>query len=298
MRSIFGKLALAGLLALSFSAPAHAQWDMLDANPGTKQIVHDGSAIYALKDNGNIWAFQGGRWNQLDNGSGTRSIAAAGGRVYAMKDDGRVFRLSFGQWSAIGSQGSRQVAASGTDLYTLENNDDIFMFWHGDGRWRKIDNGTRTTMITADDRTGLFVLKNSGQIFHHIGNGQFQLFDDGTGTSMIDSAGGVLYVLKATGQLFQNNGGWNKIDDGANTMQVAADGTNCSVLKNDGTVWTFRNNQWLHSFQQGGVKQIAARADEVVALRNDGILIARQGNFGGQASDIRVKNFDSLYQNQ
>jgi hypothetical protein len=289
MRFDFGKLALAAALALSISAPARA-WEMLDANPGTKQIVHDGSAVYALKDNGNIWMFSGGRWQQIDNGVGTRQIAADGGRVYAMKDDGRVYRLSYGQWSAIGSKGSRQMAAAGKDLYTLENNDDVFMFWHGDGQWRKVDNGTRTTMIAADDRNGLFVLKNSGQIFRHLGNARFEMFDNGT--SMISASAGVLYVLKSSGQLFRHNGGWGQIDDGQNTTQVAGDGVNCSVLKNDGTVWTFRNEQWLHSFTQGGVRQIAARADEVVALRQDGILIARQGGF---ASDIRVQNFDQLY---
>ena len=295
MRSIFGKLAAAAL-ALFITAPAHAQWENMDPNPGTKQIVHDGSAIYALKDNGNIWQFAGGRWNQIDNGIGTRMIAADNGRAYAMKDDGRVFRFTFGQWQAIGSKGSRQVCAAGMDLYTLENNDDIFMFWHGDGQWRKIDNGTRTTMITADDRNGLFVLKNSGQIFRHLGNARFEMFDNGQGTSMIDASAGVLYTLKASGQLFRTmNGQAQQIDDGANTLQVAGDGVNCSVLKNDGTVWTHRNEQWLHSYQQGGVRQIAARADEVVALRPDGILIARQGNFGGQASDIRVQNFENLY---
>lgn len=295
MRSIFGKLALAALaLFVTAPAPVAAQWQMLDQNPGTKQIVHDGGAIYALKTNGNIWMYQGGRWSQLDNGVGTRSITAEAGRVYAMKDDGRIFRLTFGNWSAIGSKGSRQMAAAGKDLYTLENNDDVFMFWHGDGQWRKVDNGTRTTMIAADDRNGLFVLKNSGQIFRHLGNARFEMFDNGTGTSMISASAGCLYVLKASGQLFRNNGGWQQIDDGANTVQVAGDGPSCSVLKNDGTIWTYRNEQWSHSFQQGGVRQIAARADEVVALRDDGILIARQGMFG-MASSIRVQNFDSLY---
>lgn len=300
MRITFGKLALAAL-ALFISAPAHAQWEMLDQNPGTKQIVHDGSAVYALKDNGNIWMFQGGRWQQIDNGDGTRQIAAAGGRVYAMKNDGRVYRLSYGQWSAIGSKGSRQMAAADKDLYTLENNDDIFMFWHGDGQWRKIDNGTRTTMIDADERAGLYVLKTNGRIFHHRGNAQFEIFDDNSGgngpaTQMISASAGVVYVLKQSGAVWRNNGGWQQIDNGANSLQIAGDGNGCSVLKNDGNVWTFRNENWVNSYRSGGVRQIAARADEVVALRPDGILIARQGNFGF-ASDIRVQNFETLYNN-
>ena len=291
----FGKLALAATLALSiFSpAPARAEFQMLDDGTGTKQVVHDGSAVYALKDNGNIWMYAQGRWQQLDNGSGTRQIAAAGGRVYAMKDDGRVFRLSFGQWSPIGYKGSRQIAAAGTDLYTLENNDDIFMFWHGDGQWRKVDNGTRTTMISGDDQRGLFVLKNSGQIFHHLGNGQFELTDDGAGTNQIDSAGGVLYALKANGNIWRNNGQWQQVDDGQNTLQVAADGMNCSILKGDRSVFVRRNEQWARANTPPDVKALAARADEVVALRQNGnILIARNGNI---MSDIRVQRFQQLY---
>lgn len=301
MRISFGKLALAAL-ALFISAPAHA-WDMLDPNPSTKQILHDGSAIYALKDNGNIWMFSGGRWQPIDNGSGTRQIAAAGGRVYAMKDDGRVYRLSFGQWSALGSRGSRQIAAAGKDLYTLENNDDIYMFWHQDGQWRKVDNGSRTTMIDADDVNGLFVLKQNGRIFQHTPQQSFtnfRIFDDNSGgngpaTHSMSTSAGHLYVLKAAGAVWHNvNGNWRQIDNGANSAQIAADGNGCSVLKNDGNVWTFRNENWVNSYQSGGVRQIAARADEVVALRADGILIARQGNFGF-ASEIRVQNFENLY---
>jgi len=282
MRFEIGKLALAAALALSIVAPAHADWQLLDNGVGTKQVVHDGSAVYALKDNGNIWMFARGQWQQLDNGSGTRMIAAAGGRVYAMKDDGRVFRFTYGQWSAIGSRGSRQVAAAGMDLYTLENNDDIFMFWHGDGQWRKIDNGTRTTMISGDDQRGLFVLKNTGSIFHHVGNGQFEVTDNGSGTKQIDSSGGVLYALKDNGNiwLWQGNG-WTQVDTATGTRAIDASGGWLYVLKDNGNLY-------------------AARFENVPMKRDASLPASAAGVVGAAAaapaaaSDVRSVRFEQM----
>ena len=287
------QLAFAALAALSITAPVHANFELLDDGVGTKQIVHDGGAVYALKDNGNIWRYASGRWEKIDNGAGTLSIAAAAGRCYALKNDGRLFRLTYGQWSAIGRVGSKQIAAAGKDVYTLENNDDVFMFWHGDGQWRKIDNGTNTRMIAADERSGLFVLKTSGHIFRHIGNARFERFDDGQGTKQIDVSNGVVYVLKDAGNVWRHNGAWAEIDNGSESHSLAGDGLNCTLLKNNGNVFSFRNEQWHQAYMQGGIKQVQARADEVVLLHQSGnILIARNGAF---ASSIRVNNFDALY---
>lgn len=293
MFSTLTRIAFAALAALSITAPAFANFEVLDDGTGTKQVVHDGGAVYALKENGNIWRYAGGRWEMIDNGVGTRSITAADGRVYALKNDGRVFRLTYGKWSAIGMKGTKGLAAAGKDLYTLESNDDVFMFWHGDGQWRKIDNGTNTTMIAADDRLGLFVLKTSGQIFHHTGNARFELFDDGQGTKQIDVSGGVVYALKTNGNIWRHSGQWAMVDDGTGTRSLAADGLNLTVLKDTGSVFCRRNETWFPAYGGNDIKQVAARADEVCLLRQSGnILIARQGSF---ASSIRVDNFNALY---
>jgi hypothetical protein len=287
------QLAFAAVAAISITTPVLANFELLDNGTGTKQIVHDGGAVYSLKDNGNIWRFSGGRWERIDDGEGTRAIAAAQGRVYAAKNDGRVFRLTYGKWSALGMRGTKQITAAGKDLYTLEANDDVYMFYHGDGQWRKLDNGTNTRQIVADERAGLFVLKTTGLIFRHIGNARFEQFDDGQQTKQIDVSNGVVFVLKDNGNVWRNNGQWARIDDGVQTHSLAADGNNCTILKDNGNVYSFRNEQWHQAFMNGGIRQVAARADEVVLLHQTGnILIARNGSF---ASSIRVNNFDALY---
>ena len=50
---------------------------------------------------------------------------------YALKNNGKLFRRAFGQWSAIALKGSRQLAIAGKDLFTLEENEDV---WHFDAR--------------------------------------------------------------------------------------------------------------------------------------------------------------------
>jgi hypothetical protein len=294
MHSSRRALGLALALGLSLASQARAGFQVLDDGQGTKQVAHDGQVIYALKENGNIWACTRGRWEMIDDGTGTRAIAADAGRVYALKDNGKLFRRAFGSWSAIATKGSRQIAAAGKDVYTLEDNEDVWMFDSGTGSWTRVDNGTRTRMIAADRESGLYVLKNSGQIFHHVGRGRFELIDDGSGTVQIEASGGLLYALKDNGNVWRRAGGqWARIDDGAGTSQIAADRDTLFVLKNDGRIFMFSGERWVQVDDGRGTRQIVAKEGDLVILKDNGNIFL--GQPASRASDIRVSNFDALH---
>ena len=285
--------ALVLFLGLSIAGTSFAgEFRMLDDGTGTKQVAHDGQSVYALKENGNIWQFAGGRWQMIDDGSGTKQIAADAGRVYALKNNGKLFRRTFGAWSAIGLKGSRAIAVGGKDVYTLEDNDDVWMFSSATGQWSRIDNGTHTRMICADAQKGLYVLKESGNIFHHVGGTQFELADDGTGTAQIASSGGILYALKNNGNIYRLFGQWSMIDNGTGTKQMVADDQSLYCLKNNGNVWMFASENWAQVDNGSGTRQIEAKNGELVILKENGNIFAGSAARG---SDIRTANFERLY---
>lgn len=289
------RLLVALVLTLTVMAPAMAAgFQLIDDGSGTKQVVHDGSSIYTLKNNGNIWMFQGGRWEMIDNGTGTLQIAADAGRVYALKDNGKLWRRTYGKWSAIAMKGSRQIAAAGKNIFTLEDNDDVWMFDSGTGNWTRLDNGTRTKMIAADTVNGLFVLKESGQIFHHLGGMRFELVDDGQGTAQIIAAGGVIHALKNNGNIWMfYRGQWTMVDDGSGTRQITADGLSLYALKNNGNIWMRRDERWTLVDDGAGTKQIEAKNDQLVVLKENGNVFL--ADVRGLASSIRTAHFDQLH---
>jgi hypothetical protein len=80
---------------------------LIDNGTGTRMIAAGGGNLYCLKNNGNIWMWQGGMsWIQADNGTGTSEIWVRSGRVYCRKNNGQVwgcidpYRM---QWQPFGA---------------------------------------------------------------------------------------------------------------------------------------------------------------------------------------------------
>lgn len=290
--------ALCGaLLGLVCVTATYAQGlEMIDDGAGTRQVVTDGETVYALKDTGQVWARENGRWALALNESGTRQIAAGAGRAYALGADGRLYRRTFGKWSALALKGSRQITVAGKDVFTLENNDDIWMFSSSTGGWTKVDNGTRTVMISADAQSGMYVLKQSGVIFRHTGGMNFEQVDNGANTRQIVAADGGVFVLKDNGNVWRIEPGRTfQVDDGLGTRQIAAGGGTLCCLKDDGKVWMNANGKWAMIYDGSDVKSIEVGEGLVVLLKNNGNLFAAPVRALAQA--IQVNNFNVLHQN-
>ena len=116
------KLMMVLLLLVAMAVPAQAQWGypvqnvsdsgytyvlyssgnivreggwggrvLLDNGTGTTMIAAGGGRCYVLKNNGNIWMWDGS-WRMIDNGTGTSQIWVDWGTVYCRKNSGQVWR--------------------------------------------------------------------------------------------------------------------------------------------------------------------------------------------------------------
>jgi hypothetical protein len=100
---------------LNFSASAYAQaWDLLATSTDNNAITADDEALYALKDSGNVWRYDGNSWELVDNGTETKQIVA-NTYLYVLKNSGNIWLRQNGQWRMIDSGvATRQIAARGT----------------------------------------------------------------------------------------------------------------------------------------------------------------------------------------
>lgn len=291
--------AALGLVAQCNPVLAVGDFQLLDDGTGSRMCATDGNRHYVLKDNGNVWENAFGQWNQIDDGTGTRQLCADSGYVYVLKNDGSVFRRAFGQWQRIGNAGSRQMVAAGQKLFTLETNDDVFEYSGGFfNPWTKIDNGTNTRMITADRQGNTYVMKNSGQIFRHLGWGRWEMTDDGQGSQAMHASDGRLYVLKNNGNIWRNWGGWRMIDDGTGTKQIVGDGQFFHALKNNGNTWMFSNERWTMSDNGTGTRMIDAKDGDLLVMKDNGNIYKGSAfSFPQAPGNSRESNFNALHGN-
>jgi len=106
----------------------------------------------------------------------------------------------------------------------------------------------KAQQIVADGER-LYVLTSIGNIMRADKNDkEGETVDPGTNTKQIAAAGGLLYVLKDTGEIwavmlaekrrdYNYNYNYKKIDPGINTRQILAIGEALYVLKKSGEVW-------------------------------------------------------------
>lgn len=88
---------------------------LIDNGTGTRQIAAGGGNLYCLKNNGNIWMWQGNmNWIMADNGTGTNEIWVRGGQVFCRKNNGQV-------WACINPHAMQWQPANGGWFVRAEN---------------------------------------------------------------------------------------------------------------------------------------------------------------------------------
>jgi hypothetical protein len=107
-------------------------WQLLDNNPATVQIVADGNNLYQLRNGGNIFKFTGPPltgWQHLDNNPATIQIVASGGNLYQRHSGGAIFRFTGVPtgWQILDNNpATASIVAGGSNLYQLHNSGLIF----------------------------------------------------------------------------------------------------------------------------------------------------------------------------
>jgi peptidoglycan hydrolase-like protein with peptidoglycan-binding domain len=198
---------------LSIYGVRFPNWQQLDNNSASVDIVADGNDLYQLHNTGRIFKFTGTPmtgWLELDSNSATIKIAAAGGNLYQLHNTGRVFKFT------------------GTPMTG----------------WLELDNNPATVGIVADGND-LYQLHNTGRIFKFTGTpmtGWLEL-DSNSATIKIAAAGGNLYQLHNTGRVFKFTGtpltGWQQLDNNPASINIIAASNNLYQLHNNNFIWKY-----------------------------------------------------------
>ena len=107
---------------VAFAVPAKAQWGV------PTQTVYDSGYTYTLYSSGNIT--RSGGWGfgaqLIDNGTGSQMIAAGGGRLYVLKNNGNVWMWD-GNWRMIDNgTGSSRIWVDFGTVFVQKNNGQVF----------------------------------------------------------------------------------------------------------------------------------------------------------------------------
>lgn len=149
----------------------------------------------------------------------------------------------------------------------------------------------KAQQIVADGEQ-LYVLTIIGNIIRADKNDKKEkTVDPGTNTKQIAAAGGLLYVLKNTGEIWAvvlaEKREYKKIDPGTNTRQILAIGEALYVLKESGEVWRVwtpfsesndkagevgLERKFIHLRGLEDVEQIASSGTVLFILRRDGAI--------------------------
>ena len=255
-------------------------------------------------------------WQRLDNNAKTVAVAADGNDLYQLHNDGWIWRYTGTPctgdncpgWQRLDNNAKTVAIATGTNaLYQLHNDGWI---WHYSGTpctgdscpgWQRLDNNQKTVAIIAAG-TNLYQLHNDGWIWRYTGTactgdscpGWVRL-DNNPSTALIVAAGNALYQLHTdplyqrhdSGWIWRYSGppcegeacpGWQRLDNNALTVGIAASGRDFYQLHNDGSIWRSLgepcNGNSCPSWQQfdnnPAAKAIAAGGRDLYQLHNDG----------------------------
>ena len=148
-------------------------------------------------------------------------------------------------WQLIdNTTNNKALTASGTHLYKLKTNGEIWAYSGTGQTWQKIDNNPATIAIVAAG-SNLYQLHNTGKIWKYTGvplTG-WQCIDTNPATKAIAAAGNNLYQLHNTGKIWKYTGvpvtGWQMVDNNPATIAIAAAGNNLYQLHKTGKIWKY-----------------------------------------------------------
>jgi hypothetical protein len=261
-------------------------WQMLDNNNKTIAIAVNDTQLYQLHRDGWIWRHTGNAcagescpgWQRLDNNPKAVAITASGSDLYQLHKDGWIWRHtgtpcngdSCPGWARLDNNPKTVgIAAAGSALFQLHNDGWIWRFTgtpcNGEScpGWQRLDNNPRTGMVAA-------------------GNQLFQLHTD------------PLYQLHNDGWIWRYTGtecdgetcpGWQRLDNNANTVQLAAAGKILYQRHRDGKIWRHTGTPcngdacpgWQMLDNNGNTQSIAAGGAQLFQLHRDGKIWRHMG---------------------
>jgi len=221
-------------------------WERLDNNSRTTAIAAAHHHLYQLHVNGEIWRSDGRPcagdsctgWTRFDRNPKTVAIAAANTQLYQLHNDGSIWKSTGAAcagnvcsgWVRIDNNSMTEaIAATGDLVYQLHQNGAMWRYTgtpcSGDlcRGWQQIDNNSRTSMIVAADPK---TMGSADPVYQLHNDPLYQLHDDGR-------------IWRSTGQDCdgQNCPGWQRLDNNARTLAIAAAGRQLFQLHNDGSIW-------------------------------------------------------------
>jgi hypothetical protein len=221
-------------------------WQRLDNNHKTIAIAATGDRLFQLHYDGWIWEFTGTAcdgdkcpgWRRLDNNRKTVAIAAGGNQLYQLHNDGWIWRYigtpcngdQCPGWERLDNN-SRTAAIIATAGASFQRHHDG-RIWRYTGTpckgdacagWQELDNNARTGMIAVGDSP---MMAAGNQLFQLHTDPLVQLHNDG-------------WIWRYTGTECDKTycPGWQRLDNNANTAEIAAAGSQVYQRHKDGTIW-------------------------------------------------------------
>ena len=257
-------------------------WQELDNNPATVDIVASGGHLYQRHNTGRIWIYTGTPhtgWQELDNNPATVQIAADGNALYQRHNTGRIWVYTgtpHTGWQELDNNPATvDIVASGGHLYQRHNTGRIWIYTGTPHTgWQELDNNPATVQIAADGNA-LYQRHNTGRIWVYTGTPHtgWQELDNNPATVDIVASGGHLYQRHNTGRIWIYTGtphtGWQELDNNPATVQIAADGNALYQRHNTGRIWVYTGTP--HT----GWKQLDGNAATVQVVAGGGHLYQR-----------------------
>jgi hypothetical protein len=223
-------------------------WQQLDNNSKTVAIAAAGGHLYQLHNDGWIWRYTGTPcsgdsclgWQRLDNNQKTVAIWAGGNRLYQLQNDGWVWEHTGTPCTGEACPGWRRLddnsrtsalAVTGTGLFQRHFDGRIWRYTGtpcaGDscGGWQQVDNNPRTGLISAGDPPEM---SGNTPVYQLHTDPVYQRHDDG-------------WIWRYTGTECDKDfcPGWQRLDNNADTAELAAAGSQLFQRHKNGEIWRF-----------------------------------------------------------
>jgi Astacin (Peptidase family M12A) len=268
--------------------PKFANWQLLDNNPATADIVAAGNNLYQLHKNGRIWKYTGTPltgWQELDNNLATKKIVAAGGNLYQIHKTGRIWKYTgvpHTGWQELDNNpASVDIAVSGNDLYQLHISGRI---WKYTGTphtgWQELDNNVATMKIVAAGGN-LYQIHKTGRIWKYTGvpHTGWQELDNNPASVDIAAADNDLYQRHNSGRIWKYTGtpltGWQELDNNTATKDIAVGAGVLYQIHVTGAIWKYVGppmTGWQEIDGNHASVHIVAADNHLYQLHNTGLI--------------------------